>query len=96
MHFFGIRKEWKAKKRRSQITSSSLDNPKCLSASIMIALNLEKIKSNLPSSFQEQLKVYSEILNYGPLQCPHCHSSNVICWGSYERNVIFFILMSNF
>lgn len=56
----------------------------------MIILCSKKIKSNLPSSFQEQLKVYSETLNYGPLQCPHCHSSNVIRWGSYERNVIFF------
>lgn len=33
---------------------------------------------------------YVKILNYGAIKCPNCHSHDLIKWGYYERNVIFF------
>lgn len=52
----------------------------------MIILNFKK--SN--SIFEENIQNYRNMANFGPLTCPHCNSSNVIRWGTYERNVIFF------
>lgn len=51
----------------------------------MIILNLQKNKSN----FEIELENYEKLLNYGNLECPHCHSNDYIRWGFYERNVIF-------
>lgn len=36
------------------------------------------------------MQVYLNTLNFGYLECPNCHSHNLIKWGYYERNVIFF------
>lgn len=45
-------------------------------------LNLKKVN--------KIVKFYVNITNFGPLECPNCHSHDLIRWGSYERNVIFF------
>lgn len=52
----------------------------------MIVLNLIKIKSK----FTNQLEIYKNIINYGSLECPCCHSKEYILWGFYERGVIYF------
>ena len=54
----------------------------------MIILNLKKFNTN----FKENTKIYLNITNFGPLECPNpeCHSHEFIKWGGYERNVIFF------
>ena len=62
------------------------DNPKCLSAINMIILNFEKINSKM----KEIKEKYKNMLNYGHLECPTCNSSNVIKWGTYDRNLIYF------
>lgn len=51
----------------------------------MLILNLKKIKSN----FQESLKLYKEMFNYGVLECPNCKSTEYIRWGFYERGIIY-------
>jgi transposase-like protein len=51
----------------------------------MIILNLKKCNNNL----NEITKYYSNILNYGYMECPRCKSSNLIKWGSYKRTVKF-------
>lgn len=33
---------------------------------------------------------YLNIANFGHCECPNCHSHDLIRWGYYERNVIFF------
>ena len=59
----------------------------------MIILDSKKNNSFCEKSernFSENIKKYKNTLNYGYITCPNCHSSNVIKWGSYERNVIYF------
>lgn len=53
----------------------------------MIVLNPLKIKCK----FHKKLKKYQNILNFGNLECPCCHSNEYILWGSYERGVIYFV-----
>lgn len=58
----------------------------------MIILNSLKIKSNIGNKSQNCeffLKEYENILNFGYLSCPYCHSSQYIRYGFYERNVLF-------
>lgn len=38
---------------------------------------------------QKTVKNYEETTNFGILVCPCCGSTNVIKWGTYERNVIY-------
>ncbi len=52
----------------------------------MIILNLQKCNTN----FKKILNIYSNLSNYGPIRCPFCHSSQLIRWGFYQRNVIYF------
>lgn len=52
----------------------------------MIILYSKKINTN----FKEKLKNYLNIVNFGNIECPNCHSHDLIRWGYYERNVIFF------
>lgn len=52
----------------------------------MIILYLKKINTK----FKETAKKYFKIVNFCSLECPHCHSHDLIRWGNYERNVIFF------
>lgn len=63
----------------------------CLSAVTMIILYSKKSNTN----FKEKLQIYLETINYCNLECPHCHSHDLIKWGFYERNVIFFSNDSN-
>lgn len=51
----------------------------------MLILNLKKINS----FFKENLDIYTKLSNYGHLECPNCHSSALIKYGSYTRNVIY-------
>lgn len=52
----------------------------------MIILSLRK--SNI--KFKETIQFYLNTVNFGHLECPNCHSHDLIRWGYYERNVIFF------
>lgn len=54
--------------------------------SYMIILNDQKSNSN----FEKTLKKYTETLNFGVLECPNCHSSDYIRWGTYERGVTYY------
>lgn len=58
----------------------------CLSAIIMIMFN----STNVNTNFKKNVQNYLNITNFGPLECPYCHSYDYILWGHYERNVIFF------
>lgn len=72
---------------KEEAVTSSFDNLKCLHEAIyMIILNSKKINTN----FKNTLNFYQTLNNYGALQCPFCQSSNLIRWGFYERNVIYF------
>lgn len=51
----------------------------------MIILNQKKIKKNM----NEILKKYNNMLNLPLLECPYCHSSNLIRWGKYTRNCYY-------
>ena len=52
----------------------------------MIILSSRKINTN----FKETIQNYLNTINFGYLECPNCHSHDLIRWGSYQRNVIFF------
>jgi len=52
----------------------------------MIILYSKKININ----FKERIQIYLNTVNFGYLGCPNCHSHDLIRWGYYERNVIFF------
>lgn len=52
----------------------------------MIILYSKKINTNLKKTIQN----YLNTVNFGHLECPNCHSHDLIRWGYYERNVIFF------
>lgn len=52
----------------------------------MIIVNLKKINTN----FKKILEIYSQTTNFQNLECPNCYSHNIILWGLYERNVIYF------
>lgn len=66
----------------------------------MIILNSKKINTLIEKSvkngkkisfyLKELLQDYFNINNFGPLECPHCHSSQFLKWGFYIRNIIFF------
>lgn len=71
---------------KEKTATFSFDNPKCLSAINMIILNSKKINIKM----KEIIKNYSNTVNYGYLKWTACNSSNVIKWGSYERNIIYF------
>ena len=51
----------------------------------MLIVNSKKINS----FFKENLDIYTKLSNYGHLECPNCHSSDLIKYGSYTRNVIY-------
>ena len=57
-----------------------------LSAMNMILLKLSKYNKN----FKKCIEKYLKLINFGYIECPHCHSTEIIRWGFYERNVIFF------
>lgn len=50
----------------------------------MILVNFKKINTN----FKKILEIYSNITNFQNLECPHCHSHDIILWGSYERGAL--------
>ena len=52
----------------------------------MIILNSKKRNTK----FKEIIHNYVKVCNFGLLECPHCGSTHIIKWGTYERNVIFF------
>ena len=52
----------------------------------MIILYSKKINTN----FKETIQNYLNTVNFCHIECPNCHSHNLIRWGTYERNVIFF------
>lgn len=52
----------------------------------MIILSSEK--SN--KIFKEIIQNYLNNVNFGLLECPNCYSNDIIRWGFYERNIIFF------
>lgn len=52
----------------------------------MIILYSKKSNNN----FKETIQFYLNSVNFGYLECPNCHSHDLIRWGFYERNVIFF------
>ena len=52
----------------------------------MIILYSKKINTN----FKERMQLYLNIINFCNLECPICHSHDLIKWGYYERNVLFF------
>lgn len=52
----------------------------------MIILYSKKINTN----FKENIQNYLNTANFCHLECPNCHSHDLIRWGYYERNVIFF------
>ena len=52
----------------------------------MIILNVTKSNTN----FKKIAEIYSKILNFNDLECPHCHSHEIELWSFYERNVIYF------
>lgn len=59
----------------------------------MIILNLNKNNSffeKTSQNMQKTVKQYAETCNFGSLECPHCHSTNIIRWGFYQRNIYFF------
>lgn len=58
----------------------------CLSALIMIILSSKKSNTN----FKETIQIYLNTVNFCHLECPNCHSHDLIRWGYYERNAIFF------
>lgn len=37
----------------------------------------------------ESLKIYEGTLNFTNIKCPYCHSTNLIKYGTYDRNVIY-------
>ena len=49
---------------------------------------LSSKKSN--TFFKEIIQNYLNTVNFGPLECPNCHSHDICRWGFYNRNVIFF------
>ena len=70
----------------------------------MILINLKKINTNFKEnifnnsknkiidkieSFMKVLNDYSKMTNLPNLECPNCHSHDLIRWGSYERGIIF-------
>ena len=59
----------------------------------MIILSQKKINTN----FKETIQNYLNTVNFGYLECPNpkCHSHNLIRWGYYERNAIYFSNNSN-
>lgn len=52
----------------------------------MIVLYFKKNKSFL----KKNIEIYTNTVNFCNLECPECHSHDLIKWGCYERNVIFF------
>ena len=38
-------------------------------------------------NLKEEIKEYEQTLNYGYLECPKCHTSNLIYYGGYIRNI---------
>ena len=53
----------------------------------MIILYSKKINTN----FKETIQNYLNTVNFGHLECPNCHSHDLIRWGSYERGIIYFV-----
>ena len=45
-------------------------------------------KSN--TKFKKNIQNYLNTTNFCHLECPNCHSHDLIRWGFYERNVMFF------
>ncbi len=70
---------------KEEAPTSSFDNPKCLSAVIMIILNSQKSKIKLKKTV-DSINNYKNIVNFGYIKCT-CGSSNIIRWGFYYRNV---------
>lgn len=52
----------------------------------MIILYSKKSNTN----FKKILQNYLNIVNFGLLECPNCHSNDIIKWGFYERGILFF------
>lgn len=52
----------------------------------MITLFYEKSNTILKKTIQN----YLNTVNFGVLECPNCHSNDIIKWGFYERGVLFF------
>lgn len=71
---------------KEEAGTSSFDNLKMpLQAINMIISKSGKIKRNIKKSIEN----YEDLINYGPLRCPKCESSQLIRWGKYERTAIY-------
>lgn len=77
---------------KEEAVTSSFDNPKCLSAVIMIILNSQKSKKNFKKTL-DSINYYKNIVNFGYIKCT-CGSSNIIRWGFYYRNIKY--MLNNF
>lgn len=54
----------------------------------MILLYLKLIKSKFNKNFIDKIKKYNNGKTNMDITCPNCNSSELICHGYYERNVI--------
>lgn len=71
---------------KEKAATFSFNNSKCLKKdTYMIILNDKKDNS----FFKQILKKYENMINNPYMECPYCHSSKLIKWGSYTRNVCF-------
>lgn len=51
--------------------------------------NIKKISAvKLVGELTKAIEEYENTLNFGYLQCPDCHSDELISYGTYERNVV--------
>lgn len=51
----------------------------------MISYNVQKVKF-----FATKLKMYAENENYKIEECPNCQSKELIRWGKYKRNIVYY------
>ena len=73
-------------KNGSCVSSTTSDNPFCLSTSNMIIHYSTKVKK----FSKKNIYKYEETENFNIKGCPHCGSDDYIRWGNYERNIVYF------
>ena len=79
--------------QKEKRTKSSLNQMFHIRNKYMILINSKKINPlflNDKYEIEKYLEEYENTLNYGYMECPCCSSTNLIKWGTYERNLIFF------
>ena len=57
----------------------------------MILLDSLKVNNKFFNSenVKDSVESYQPICNFGDIKCPNCHSSALIRWGTYDRNVYY-------